>query len=178
MSNLKMFRYEWIWEKSVAAGWFDSNRMPLRAHENILIFYDKLPTYNPQFTEGEPYEKRGLSGSKNYQMFQDGLKYCAAVNDGKRYPIDIQKFGVLLTKPKERVGHNTQKPLDLLEYLIKTYTNEGELVLDATIGSGSTAVAAINTNRHFIGFETEKRFYDIANDRITKAFAEKGQALF
>ena len=174
MSNLKMFRYEWIWEKNIAVGWFDSNRMPLRAHENILIFYDKLPTYNPQFTEGKPYVR-------NHKTYPGGVYQLegrtTSISDGRRYPRDVQKFASVMSY-SGKLLHNTQKPVDLLEYLIKTYTNEGELVLDATIGSGSTAVAAINTNRHFIGFETEKRFYDIANERIEKARAERSQALF
>ena len=174
MSNRKMFRYEWIWEKNVAVGWFDANRMPLRCHENILIFYDKLPTYNPQFTEGKPY-------TRNHKTYPGGVYQSEGrvptINDGKRYPRDVQHFASAISY-SGKLLHNTQKPVDLLEYLIKTYTNEGELVLDATIGSGSTAVAAINTNRHFVGFETEKKFFDIAQERIKKALTERGQALF
>lgn len=170
MSNLKMFRYEWIWEKNVSAGWFNANKMPLRAHENILIFYDTLPTYNPQFTKGEPY-------IKNHKTYPGGVymsrERVPTINDGKRYPRDVQKFTSSICYGKKLL-HNTQKPVDLLEYLIKTYTNEGELVLDATIGSGSTAVAAINTNRHFVGFETEKKFYDIAQERIAGAYEKQG----
>ena len=174
-SNRKMFRYEWIWEKPLATGHLNSNRMPLKAHENILVFYRQLPTYNPQFTQGKPrtyvvpdglankcyHKKKGLT------TYNDGTKY---------YPRDVQKFNVVQGHTPRY--HSTQKPVDLLEYLIKTYTNEGELVLDATMGSGSTGVAAINTGRRFIGFELEKNFYEIAKKRIDEAVAKRAQSLF
>ncbi len=148
----------------------NAKKMPLRCHENILVFYRKLPTYNPQFTKGKPYYKIcRTSFSLNYQ----NQMQTTHISDGRRYPRDVINF----TFPSN-VKHPQQKPTDLLEYLIKTYTNEGELVLDATIGSGSTAVACVNTGRHFIGFETEKKFCDIANDRISKALADKMQVLF
>ena len=171
MSNRKMFRYEWIiHKKSAGGGFLNAKKMPLRCHENILVFYKKLPTYNPQFTKGKPsYKTCRTRFSRNYQ----NQLQTTYISDGRRYPRDVINF----TFPSN-VKHPQQKPVDLLEYLIRTYTNEGELVLDATIGSGSTAVAAVNTGRHFIGFETEKNFCDIANERILKAQAEKAQALF
>lgn len=179
-SNRKMFRYEWIWEKNAAAGFLLAHKMPLRAHENILIFYQSPPTYNPQKTKAERkhinhgrnkdncniYSIRGVK-SENY-IYKD---------DGYRFPRDVQKFQTPNTS-SGKVFHPTQKPIDLLEYLIKTYTNEGELVLDNCIGSGSTAVAAINTNRNFIGFETDKKYFDIANKRIEKVFEDKEMRLF
>ena len=171
-SNRKMFRYEWIVHKQSAGGGFlNAKKMPLRTHENILIFYQHLPTYNPQFVEGKAYFRpKTHFPSENYSCQMNSKD---VYSDGRRFPRDVLK----VTFENHR-AHPKQKPVDLMEYLIRTYTNEGELVLDATIGSGSTAVAAINTGRHFIGFELEKRFCDIANDRISKAFAEKGQALF
>lgn len=178
-SNLKEYRYKWVWQKSLATGFLNAKKMPLKAHEDILVFYRKLPTYNPQFITGKPYQRKCFTGSDNYQQFKGGLKiWKDTENEGWRYPVDVQKFKIPFSGGVGDKTHPTQKPVDLLEYLIKTYTNEGELVLDATIGSGSTAVAAINTGRHFIGFETEKKFYDIANERIAKAQAEVAQRLF
>ena len=175
MSNRKMFRYEWILHKTAGGGFLNAKKMPLRSHENILVFYRKLPTYNPQYTEGKPYfyqNKTIKSGVYNGQE-----KIYTTYSEGRRFPRDVQKF-----KPQiccgEKTLHPMHKPVDLIEYLIKTYTNEGEMVLDATIGSGTTAVACINTNRHFIGFELEEKFCEIANGRIAKAYAENGQRLF
>lgn len=175
MSNRKMFRYEWIWHKPMPTGFLNANRMPMRCHENILVFYQQLPLYNAQMTEGKPYKKRKVPPSYNYD-WRSVDPNLRKDNDGKRYPRDVVTFNSIYGLTK--VYHAQQKPVDLLEYLIRTYTNEGELVLDATIGSGSTAVAAVNTGRHFIGFETEEKFYNIANERIAKAQAEKAQALF
>ena len=158
-SNRKYFRYEWIYQKPNAAGFLNANRMPLRSHENILIFYKKLPTYNPQKTQGKPYKaKSGGRTSSNYDKF-DGEWHTASI-DGMRYPLDIIKFN------KEQGLHPTQKPVALLEYLIKTYTNENETVLDNCMGSGSTIVAAIKTNRNYIGFELDEKYFEIAEKRI------------
>lgn len=171
MSNREMFRYEWIWEKSLGVGFLNAKKMPLRCHENILVFYEKLPTYNPQFTKGKPYVKKNSSCTPNYQK----LKELVFTNDGERCPRDVIHFN---SQTESEKLHPQQKPVDLLSYLIKTYTNEGELVLDATMGSGSTGVAAMNTNRRFIGFETETKFYEIAKKRIDEALAKKAQELF
>lgn len=156
-SNYKDFRYEWIWEKLSASGHLNANRMPMKKHENILVFYKKLPTYNPQFTEGKPYVATYSTHSSNYGKQKDNI---TTINDGKRYPVDIIKFN------NDRCLHPTQKPVALLEYLIKTYTNEGEIVLDNCMGSGSTCVACVNTNRHYIGFELDPQYYDIACKRL------------
>lgn len=178
-SQLNLYRYEWIWRKNLATGFLNAKKMPLRAHENILVFYRKLPTYNPQLTEGEPYKRVGLTGSDNYQAFKGGIKrWKELYNDGWRYPVDIQEFKQPYAGGAGDKSHPTQKPVDLLEYLIHTYTNEGEVVLDCTMGSGSTGVACMNTGRKFIGFETEKKFFDIAKKRITEALALKQQELF
>ena len=145
---------------------------------HILIFYRKLPTYNPQFTQGKPLSKKIVSScSKNYRDGYD--ERSEYVNpDGKRYPRDF----LHVNYPKSLWGtgekfHPNEKPVDLLEYLIRTYTNEGEVVLDATIGSGTTAVACVNTGRQFIGFETDEKYFEIAQKRISDAQAKREQIL-
>ena len=162
MSNRKMFRYEWIWEKNLGTGFLNARKMPLVAHENILVFYRALPTYNPQFRQGEPYKRkrRRVSFSQNYHAFNDKPCEYEYECDGRRYPLDVISY----KQPFAGGAGDKSHP----------YTNEGESVLDATIGSGSTAVACINTGRRFIGFETEKKVYDIANKRISKAYEEQG----
>ena len=180
MSNRKMFRYEIIWEKSLAAGFLNAKKMPLRAHENILIFYGALPTYNPQHWFDKPYQKPLWQGkvTGNYSQQQHRRDISYENPTGKRYPLDVVQFYNPMTHTNTTSIHPQRKPTALLEYLIRTYTNEGELVLDATMGSGSTGVAAINTNRRFIGFETETKFYDIARKRIDEAIAQREQSLF
>ena len=161
-----MFRYEWIWQKPNAVGFLNANRMPLRSHENILVFYKKLPTYNPQKTKGKPYKaKGGNRATTNYGTFNGD--FHTENTTGDRYPVDIIKFS------KEQGYHSTQKPVALLEYLIKTYTNEGDLVLDNCMGSGSTGVACINTNRNFIGMELNEEFFKIGKQRIDERLKEK-----
>lgn len=163
-ANRKHFRYEWIWEKSAGTGHLNANRMPLKKHENILIFYDKLPDYHPQFSDGKPYVTTYSTHSSNYGKQKDNI---TTVNIGKRYPIDILKFS------SEHGFHPTQKPVPLLEYLIKTYTNEGETVLDNCMGSGSTGVACVNTSRGFIGMELDEHYFQIAEKRIREAEDKK-----
>lgn len=160
MSNPKMFRYEWIWEKDNSTGFLNANRMPLKKHENILVFYKHLPTYNPQKTKGTPYTCKQGSGSSNwnYDETQGGH---ITTNNGDRYPIDIIEFN------RDKSGlHPTQKPVALLEYLIKTYTNEGDTVLDNCMGSGSTGVACKNINREFIGMELDENYFKVACERL------------
>ena len=166
-ANRKMFRYEWIWHKSKPVGFLNAKKMPLRAHENILVFYRKLPTYNPQYRYSKPYKTLQRHYSSNNYSERDRLGTDRT--DGRRNPLDIVKCFEQTTWRGQRSEHGTRKPVALLEYLIKTYTNEGELVLDACMGSGSTAVAAVNTNRHFIGYETHQPFVDICNRRINEA---------
>jgi site-specific DNA-methyltransferase (adenine-specific) len=159
--NRKQFRYEWVWEKDCAVGFLNANRMPLRAHENILVFYDRLPTYNPQMNAGKPYARKRHGHTTNYNVNTQRL---STVNkDGKRYPRDVIRF------QKETGFHPTQKPVALLEYLIKTYTNESDTVLDSFMGSGSTGVACVNTGRSFIGMELDKNYFKIAQNRIAEA---------
>ena len=175
-SNRKMFRYEWIIHKQSAGGGFlNAKKMPLRVHENILVFYEKLPKYNPQFIEAEPYSRGSTGFSSNYSKH---YSYKVRYYEGKRYPSDCINFKIPNSGGAGDKSPPTQKPVDLLEYLIKTYTNEGELVLDNCIGSGSTAVAAINTNRNFIGFETDAGYCEIANKRIAEAYEKRNNNLF
>ena len=165
MSNLKMYKYDWVWEKEQGTNQLLSKKQPLRKTENITIFYRKQSIYNPQMENGKPYKIERKLGGEIYGK----EKIIQTTNEGLRFPTNILKFNREL---RERY-HPTQKPVALFEYLIKTYTNEGELVLDNCIGSGTTAIACINTGRNFIGFEFDKRYCDIANERIRKALAEK-----
>ena len=175
MSNRKMFRYEIIWEKSLAVGFLNAKKMPLRCHENILILYHQLPTYNPQFTKGKPYTADVKTATINYGNYNRPV----TINDGtKYYPRDVVKMYHAGRFDHTDNYHAQQKPTGLLEYLIKTYTNEGELVLDATMGSGSTGVACMNTGRNFIGYELDEKYFDIAKKRIDEALAKKAQELF
>ena len=159
-SNLKLFKYEWIWEKDNGTGFLNAKKMPLKIHENILVFYKKLPTYNPQMRTGfKPYKCKQGRHSTNYGLYEQGH---ITESNGERYPIDIIEF------KKDSGLHPTQKPVALLEYLIKTYTNEGDVVLDNCMGSGSTGVACVNTNRDFIGIELDEKYFNIAKERINK----------
>lgn len=161
VSNLKLLRYEWIWRKPNGTGHLNAKKMPMKNHENILVFYKKLPTYNPQVTKGKPYSGVASSHSTNYGKQKDGI---LTVNNGFRYPVSVLDY----TRDSNKL-HPTQKPVKLFEYLIKTYTNEGETVLDNVMGSGTTAIAAINTNRNYIGFELDTTYYELAKERIENA---------
>ncbi len=157
-----IYRYTLIWEKSRAGGFLNASRMPLQAHEDITIHYKKLPIYNPQREEGKPYTLTQYGqGSTNYNQ----QKLTTTVNEGTRMPRSVVKFSNANGHPY----HPTQKPVELLEYLIKTYSNEEGVVLDFCMGSGSTGVACKNLNRGFIGIELEKEYYDIAQQRILGA---------
>lgn len=158
MSNPKMFRYDLKWIKSQGTGFYNANRMPLRAHEDVLVFYSSLPRYNPQKTKGKPYKCVRGSASDIYQ----GKDLTLTDNQtGERHPLSW----IQLKKDKNKL-HPTQKPVALMEYLIKTYTNEGETVLDFTMGSGTTGVACKNLNRDFIGIELDEEYFKIAEQRI------------
>lgn len=156
-SNIKQLKYEWVWSKSISTGFLNAKKAPLKKHENILVFYDKLPVYNPQFTEGKPYKSKSNGFSSNYgkQPHKPDID-----NHGFRYPTSILYF------QNDRGLHPTQKPVALCEYLIKTYTNENAIILDNCMGSGTTALAAVNTNRRYIGFETDQNYFNIATHRI------------
>ena len=166
VSNLKLLKYEWIWQKTEATGFLNAKKMPLKNHENILVFYKKQPSYNPQFTVGKPYSyKKDSISSDNYG---DSKGTDLIVNDGSRHPLTVQVF------KKDKGLHPTQKPVALFEYLIRTYTNENETILDNCMGSGTTAIACLNTNRNFIGFELDETYYSLANERIAKHLLERG----
>ena len=162
-SNIGQLKYSWTWEKSKATGHLNAKRMPMRSVEDVLVFYKKPPTYIPQMTKGKPYKGNGGSTrdtDANYGTF--GSKRND--NKGIRYPKQIIKVASE-TKPV----YPTQKPVTLMEYLIKTYTNEGETVLDFTMGSGSTGVACKNLNRSFIGIEMDDKYFEIAKERLSSS---------
>lgn len=160
-SKLRLLKYEWIWIKNRGTGHLNARKMPMKSHENILVFYKKPPTYNPQMRKGKAYTRpTGKVGSSNYGRQTPLTKTYI----GGRYPLTHLEFDVV-----GKTVHPTQKPVALFEYLIRTYTDVGETVLDNVMGSGTTAVAAINTGRNFIGFELEEEYVDIANKRIEEA---------
>lgn len=163
MSNPKMFRYDLIWEKPKSTGFLNANRMPLRSHEHILIFYRKLPTYNPQKTVGHKptntYTKHTTDGGC-YGKTKQGI---SGGGNTDRHPRSVQVFS---SNTQKSSLHPTQKPVELIEWLIKTYTNEGETVLDFAIGSGTSAIACQNLNRKCIGIELDEENFDISKNRI------------
>ena len=160
-SNLKMFKYDWIWEKEQGANFMLCKYQPYKVHEIISVFSKNRHVYNPQMTEGKPY----ISGKGDSGEITRNVVKVQTKNSGTRYPRSIQRFN---TDKSKGSFHPTQKPVALLEYLIKTYTNEGELILDFTMGSGSTGVACLNTNRRFIGIELDENYFNIAKERIEK----------
>ena len=162
ISNIKQYKYDWIWEKEQGLGNLNAKKRPLIKTEQISVFYYKQCIYNPQMTEGKPYK---IKRNKNTSEFlgKNGTKdgYITD-NDGERYPVNILKY----KRPLKNRYHPTQKPVELIEYLIKTYTQENETVLDFTMGSGTTGVACKNLNRNFIGIELDKGYFNIAKERI------------
>lgn len=167
LSNLKNYRYDIIWEKPNNTNFMQLKKQIGKRHEIISVFYSKQPTYNPQMTEGKPYvDNRNQKTKKTWEGIKsDQSQRIPIDNKGTRYPSSVQRFPNCTGKNL----HPTQKPVALLEYLIKTYTNEGEVVLDNCMGSGSTCVAAVNTGRHYIGFELDPGYFDIACQRLDEA---------
>jgi DNA modification methylase len=173
-SNLKMLRYEWIWEKTQATGFLNAKKMPLKAHENILVFYKKLPTYNPIKTEGHKpmnsYTKKADVQNKT-ELYGKVSKDVSGGGATDRYPRSVLKF-----KSDKQINkntgfiHPTQKPVPLLENLIMTYTNENDLILDNTAGSGSTGIAAYKNNRNCILMEIEDEYIDLMVKRYEYEF--------
>ena len=161
-SNIENYKYDWIWEKTRPQRYASAKKLPLSYYENISIFYRKWGTYNPIMREGAPYVKQHKNTTRGIMRGGEMRNGTTSKNTGTRYPSDIIKF----SNPNNKSLHPTQKPVDLLEYLIKTYTNEGDLVLDFTMGSGSTGVACLNTNREFIGIELDENYFNIAKKRI------------
>jgi site-specific DNA-methyltransferase (adenine-specific) len=164
-SNLKELRYEWIYSKPNASGHLNAKKMPMKAHENIMVFYDKLPTYNPQKTQGHPRKvstaehKRNCKGS---ELYNPDTKLCS-YDSTERYPRDIIKFSS--DKQKKNL-FSTQKPVALCEYIIKTYSNEGDTILDTCMGSGSIIEAGDNLGRKMIGMEKDPDNFQIAFNRL------------
>jgi len=160
-SNEKWFRYDLVWEKNVSVGFLSANKMPLRNHEMIYVFYKKLPTYNPQKI---PLDKPDIrKDSKEFNNIYGHIKQNLGREYTDRYPVSIQKFK---NPHHKHLKHRTQKPAEACEWLIKSYSNEEDTVLDFTMGSGSTGVACKNTNRKFIGIELDDEIFKIAEERI------------
>ena len=160
MSNSKIYKYSWVWSKSQVSGFLNAKKQPLREHEDICVFYKKQCTYKPQMIKGKMQLKNTGGNSSNYNKFKAQPHYS-----DEYYPKTILEFPLRRFKG----GHPTQKPVELAEYLIKTYTNEGETVLDNCMGSGTTGVACKNLNRNFIGMELDKEYFEIAKKRIAEA---------
>lgn len=173
-SNRKMYRYDFVWDKQLKSGFLNAKRMPLRQHEQIAVFHNKLPTYNPQFVEGKPLHSKGhaykTKEHKNQNYGQFDVTDDSRAGSTQKYPSSILSF----SKPHPSVAkHRTEKPVELLENLILTYTNPGETVLDNCMGSGSTGVACLNTNRKFIGIELDGGIFRTAQSRIRIAQENK-----
>lgn len=162
VSNTKMFRYCLVWEKNKFSDFLNAKRKPMKTNEDICIFYKRQPTYNPQYTYGKPYKRWNTQKAVDKQTNYGGHKQnISESKDGRRLPTTVLRFNRI-----ERPKHPTQKPVDLLEWLIKTYSNEGEKILDNCMGVGSTGVACKNTHRSFIGIELEEDYFGIAKELI------------
>jgi site-specific DNA-methyltransferase (adenine-specific) len=159
-SNMDLFKYCMIWEKPQGVDPFMAKHRPLNNYEDICIFYKKKPLYNPQFIIDRPYKVIRDKNSRKHELSGAEMRETTTVNDGYRLPNRVLRF------EQERGSHPTQKPTALFEYLIKTYTSEGETLLDNCMGSGTTAIASLNAGRSFIGIEKEQKYVDIANKRI------------
>ena len=164
-SNLPTFKYDWTWRKPKGTGHLNAKKQPMRDKEDIVVFCTGRSIYNPQMVEGKPYpEKSGWKGTEGYEGY--GVdKRVGNANGGTRYPKQVLEFGVV----ERGTLHPTQKPVALMEYLIKTYTNEGETVLDFTMGSGTTMLACQNLNRNGIGIEKDDKYFEIAKNRLTQS---------
>lgn len=165
MSNLGMFKYEWIWEKTLATGHLTANKQPMKEHENILVYYKETPTYNTQKSKSKPYYKKNKG---TYEQSKGTKRIDSVSVDGTRFPRSIIKIRSANTG--STIGnsskHPTQKPVDLFRYLIRTYTNEGETVLDCCAGSGTTGVACIIEKRNYILIEQEQKYIDVIHKRL------------
>ena len=168
-SNEKLFRYDLVWDKVLVTGFLNANRQPLRRHEQIAIFYKKQPKYNPQMGKGNPLHGKGKITTEKIKKNHIYDKFYATadirIGSTEKYPTSILKFQKLHSS---QMLYPTEKPIELLEYLIKTYTDENDTVLDNCMGSGTTGVACKNTNRNFIGIEIDKKAFEIAKKRLEK----------
>ena len=174
-SNRKLFRYDLVWNKILTSGFLNANRQPLRKHEQIAVFYKKQPTYNPQFTIGKALHGKGKNYmdkgfiNNNYGKFK--LQADTRKESIEKYPTSILEFKKVHPSISK---HPTEKPVELLEFLIKTYSNKNDLILDSCIGSGSTAIACIKEERNYIGFEIDLEYYETAIKRINNEIISKG----
>jgi site-specific DNA-methyltransferase (adenine-specific) len=159
-SNIDNLRYEWIWEKPQGTNPMQAKKMPMKSHENILVFYRKSPTYNPQMWYSTPYSGFTSDTSKIGEVYGELQSKHRDNPDGSRYPKTVLKY------KQDKGLHPTQKPVELMRYLIRTYSNVGDVILDNTMGSGTTGVAAIMENRKFIGIENDGDYYEIAKNRL------------
>ena len=167
LSNIKEYKYDWKWEKTQATGFFNAKKQPMRCIEDICVFYQKQCLYNPQKTEGHKpvnsYTKY-LSTVNKTEVYGKCTKELSGGGNTDRFPRQLLTYS---SDKQTCYLHPTQKPLELMEYLVKTYTNEGDIVLDFTMGSGTTGVACKNLNRNFIGIELDENYYNIAKERIS-----------
>lgn len=176
MSNAQNFKYDWVWEKSTVTGHLNAKKMPMKAHETITVFNTNGNIYNPQKTSGHKRKVSTASHKRNSKVTDLYSSHHLTTYDStERYPRSVLFFAT----DKQKIAlHPTQKPVALMEYLINTYTHEGELVLDFTMGSASTGVACVNTNRRFIGIELDEQYYKISIERVQQAIDAKQNSLF
>lgn len=164
LSNIKEYKYDWVWDKVKGVGFLNAKKQPMRNHELISVFYNKQCKYNPQMTHGHKRKISYRTSNKQGEIYGSCKENLYDSTD--RYPRSIQVFS---TDTQNSSLHPTQKPIELLQYLIQTYTDKNEIVLDSCMGSGSTGVACVNTNRNFIGIEKDENYFKIAQDRINKS---------
>lgn len=167
MSNTDWFTQALVWKKNIASNFLNANRQHLMRHEDVIVFSPRQPTFNKQCVPGKPYKQKRSGRDDTGDNYGNISKRTDTVNDGLRNPTSVLEFD------RETGLHPTQKPVALMEYLIRTYTNEGDLVLDNCMGSGTTGVACVNTGRRFIGIEKDEQYFKIAKERIEKAREEK-----
>ena len=174
MSNPQWFKYEWIWEKSKASNYLNARRCPLKAHENICVFCQGTPVYNAQIGTGKPYKNSHIPGDKGSCYGGGAIKEYSFDNPGTRFPRSV--FPRSMFDNEWKPVHPTQKPVALLEYLVRTYTNPGDLVLDNCMGSATLPVACIRTGRHFIGIEKDDVYFAASVERVRAALAQQAFA--
>lgn len=167
-SNPRLFKYDIVWDKKAITGFLNAKHQVLRRHETILLFSKRRCTYNPQMTEGKPYTSKNGAPSTNYGKQVQGI----TVNTGYRYPTSIIQIS---NANKASKTHPTQKPVELFEWLIKTFSDEGDVVLDNCMGSGTTAIACMRTGRNYVGFELDENYYNLACERIEKEGSVNGE---
>ena len=179
VSNIKNFKYDWKWDKVVGSNFVNAKRMPLKIYEDVCVFYSKQPTYNPQMTIRQKENERISGKSKLKENRINGVQQIIRdTTNRKKYPVNKLEFNRLSKELNSKyVLHPTQKPVSLLMYLVRTYTNENQVILDFTMGSGSTGVAAMLTDRRFIGIELDDKYFEIAENRIKESIDKKEELL-